>query len=127
MPIEVERFAVGLYCQHWINEVTASDLQKVGDDTVALANADSVNQYVVLIDGTRVKQFPFNIRGYMGSVKSRNIGLFIFNAPFGGEVLGKMFNKLMPIRVEFYRDREKWLADAAAMLAQASAGQTHEG
>lgn len=120
MPIQVERFAIGLYCQHWTGEVISSDLQKVGDEISVLADADHVEHYVVMIDATCIKKFPFNLRAYMGSVKPRNAAILVLNAPFGGEVLGQMFNKLMPIRVNFFRDREKWLAEGNAILAQAS-------
>lgn len=118
MPIKVERLGRGLYLGNWIDVVKTDDLYISGDEVQALADEDGMREYVVLIRGTHAKSVPIHLNSYVGSVKPGVLGLIVLDAPMGGEIMGRMFNRFMPAQVEFFRDPDDWLARAHALLAE---------
>lgn len=118
MPATTERIDTGLYCVHWIGTMTVLDLYAARDGVEALANADGVDRYVLMIDGTQLKQLPYEVKAYLGSITKRMLGIVVLNAPYAGVVIGRIFNKLMPIQAQFFTNRERWIAEAVQIYAR---------
>ena len=58
------------------------------------------------------------VKAYLGSITKRMLGVVVLNAPYAGVVMGRIFNKLMPIQAQFFTNRERWQAEAARMYAR---------
>lgn len=112
MPITMERIERGIYCGHWIEDIITDDLLHAADETEAMAQADQLESYITLIDGSKVRRIPIHLNTYLKSIRSGMVVLLVLNAPLAGELMIKMVNHLMPYQVEHFRDRERWLKRA---------------
>lgn len=121
MPTHVERIDSGIYQSHWIDNVTLEDVFDARDKIIDLAAVDGFSQYVVLIDGTRTKTVPMDLRVLTKTVDPASLAILVLNAPFAGEMMGRMFNKLMPMQVEFFRDRHTMMQRAEVLIKQVRA------
>lgn len=122
MPIQAERIEAGIYCARWIDTIASDDLYAAGDAIERLADADGVEEYVLIVDGTQAKKLPFHLQSYTNSVKRRTAAILVLNAPVSGEIMGQMFNRLMPLQVKFFKDWEV-LLEAAHTIAGANRTQ----
>lgn len=118
MPIRTEHIEAGIYCAHWIDEVTPNDIYFAGDEIQAMANADEVETYMLLINGTRIRKIPVQLNSYLKSTRKEVYAILALNAPALGEVIGRVFNRLMPMQVEFFRDEQTWRARAYEVHAE---------
>lgn len=123
MPSRAERITPGIYCAHWLEHVKLDDVFIARDAIKALAAEDGLAAYVLLIDGTEAKTVPLDLRGLTKAVDPATISILVLNAPYSGELMGRMFNQFMTIQAEFFRDRDAWLARAQAILAAHSDAQ----
>lgn len=118
MPIQAERIEQDIYRCHWHGKVTADDLYTAGDAVAALAAEDGSTRYILMITNTNLQSPPLHLQSYMGSIKKEMCAILVLDAPYAGEIMGKMFNQLMPIKVEFFRDRDALLSRAREILAE---------
>jgi hypothetical protein len=118
MPIKAERIEVGIYCCNWIGKVTPDDLYTAGDEVAAMAAQDGIDRYVLMITNAGLQSPTLHLPSYMGSIKKEMCAILVLNAPYAGEVMGKMFNRMMPIQVEFFREREVLLKRARKVLTE---------
>ena len=112
MPIVMERIECGIYCGNWIGDIITDDLLHAADETEAMAQADQLESYITLIDGSKVGRIPIHLNTYMKSIRSGMPVLLVLNAPLAGELMIRMINRLMPYQVEHFKDREAWLKRA---------------
>lgn len=109
MPVHAERITPELYRVHWVGVVTVDDLFNARDAIDVMMTEDQVSRYVLLIDGSQTKMVPFDLRMTINALNPGCLGVMVLNAPFAGELLGRMFNAIMPIQAKFFRDRDLWM------------------
>lgn len=119
MAVETKRLAKGIYCAVWLGIIKIDEVFIAGDEIHEMAIADEIAQYVVVIDGTDAKNIPFNVRLLTQATHSASLIVLGYNPPFAGEMISRMFNKVMPIDLELYTDWDKLMARAETVLAEA--------
>ncbi|MEL6526473.1 MAG: hypothetical protein AAFQ07_12275, partial [Chloroflexota bacterium] len=117
MPTKTERIQEGIYCAHWLEHVKIDEVFHAGDGIDQLAQEDGIEHFVLFIDGTHTKTLPFDLRMLTKTTDERYIAILVLNAPYAGEVMGRMFNKFSPVQVEFFRDRDTLMERAYELLA----------
>lgn len=118
MPTKTRRLSKGIYCVEWIGFLKIDEVFNASDELDTLAEEDDMDEYIMIIDGTAVKQIPLDIRMMSQSVSKSTYAILAYNSPFAGELLGRMFNKLMPIQVKFFRDWDTLTAHANELLEE---------
>ena len=117
MPTKTERIQAGIYCAHWLDHVKIDEVFQASEAVNQFAEEDNVSRFVFIIDATQTKSIPFDLRMLTKTVDERYIAILGLNAPYAGEVMGRMFNKFAPVQVEFFRDRDALMERAEALLA----------
>ena len=119
MPTTTSRIEPGIYRADWIDNVTLDEIFAARDSIDALAAADNRENFIIVIDGSKVKRIPVEPRMLIKSTNTGAIGILVLNAPLIGEVVGGIFNRLAPFRCEFYRDYDALIKRAHKLLSQA--------
>jgi len=117
MPTTTERIEPGIYLANWIDHVSIEDVFAAGAGISALAKEDGVSRFITVIDASVVKTIPFDLRMLTKTVDPRTIAILALNAPIAGEIMGRMFNSMMPIKAEFFRDYDLLMERAHELLA----------
>ncbi|MEL6310000.1 MAG: hypothetical protein AAFV98_04895 [Chloroflexota bacterium] len=117
MPTKTDRVEQGIYRAQWIGYVTIEDVFEARDNIDQLAEADGCTKFIVFIDGTETKTLPFDLRMLTKANNENALANLVLNAPYAGEVMGRMFNKFSPVQAEFFRDRDTLMQRARELLA----------
>jgi hypothetical protein len=125
MPTTTERIDLGLYCIHLIGTITADDLYAGRDEVEALATADGLAAYVLMVDGTAMQQALFDVPVYRRVITKRMRALLALNVSYSGMVIGDIVRQMIHIPTHFYVDRQQWLAEAARHYADSSSIPLH--
>ncbi|MEO1287882.1 MAG: hypothetical protein AAFV93_08940 [Chloroflexota bacterium] len=120
MPVTTKRLARGIYSAEWHGFIKIDEVYNASDAIDALAQEDKVLKYITVLTGNDIKQIPLDIRIMSQTVSKSTYAILAYNSPFAGELLGRMFNKLMPIQVKFFRDWDTLIAHANELLEELS-------
>ena len=117
MPATTERIDLGMYCIYLSGTITADDLYVGRDGVEALATADGVEQYVLMVDGTAMQQPLFDVPVYRRVITKRMMAIVALNVSYAGMVIGNIVRQLIHIPTHFCADRQQWLTEATRHYA----------
>lgn len=116
MPANAERIQSGVYRAIWQGNMQIQEIIDNRDRIDSLADEDGVSDYIIIIDAGKAKRMPFDVRGYVRAVSPRTKHILGLNAPFSGEIVGRMVSKMMNMSIELFTDEDKAIARADELL-----------
>lgn len=118
MPTVVERLEAGIYQSSWDGIVKIEEIFEARDKISDLATNDQFNEYVVVVIGKETRSIPMDLRMLTQTIGDGTIAILVVDSPFSGTLMGRMFNKIMPMKTEFFSDKDALMARARVLLAQ---------
>lgn len=116
MPITTQRITQGIYHHRWVGHVTADEVLRAFDLEKKLGNADNCNKYIIILDGSEVRTFPFNIAKMSRAFSGDELVTLVYKAPSMGQKLGEILGAMVNLPVEFFDDWDVTVARAYQVL-----------
>lgn len=121
MPIRTERITPGIYCHHWEGHISTDEVVRSFELEKKLADVDHCAKYIVILDGSEVRTFPFNLMKLSKAFSGNELLTLAYNAPALGHKLGEIIGAMVHLPFEFYDDWDATLERAHQLLDENTA------
>ena len=120
MPINIERLEPGIFRAECIGQLTIEDILARMREITALAEKSGDANWVLLADLTQSNKIPFDMKTLTNSANAAKsaAGYIFVNAPYVGQVIGNMLDKLSAKKFSFADSMEDGLAQAHSILSE---------
>ncbi len=120
MPITVERLEARIYQSSWVDFVSFEDMRSAAVRRQELAAAEHEQDYISIIDVSRLASIPFDLDGLRQLVETdaQVIAFLVVGVSLQARILVEGLMKVTKVKIEFAASIEDALKRARALLAE---------